>query len=1027
MLLHRFLLSANHHLLVILRYRARLQFVDKQIQMLQRSIYQAQSASDRKFRAIKQPTGWDNTGYTNTEYASGAPMIPPPNCAFDPEKVNYIQQLFTQLGGEDAVMTPSEWENCMHAAGVFNKAVARRLFAMFDTSGDHKMNAKEFAWGLSDICNEAEHPGSSMSGYTQPKTPEEVRRAFAYRFYDTDTSGFLDKHDFGNFLLSFKSSCDDAVSRAGATLLEIYGLGDGFLAITTEQDWTEEKNRLSNIADDITSELTRFNEQIFVRHACDGYLECYCACLITVLTQHFFTEAPGKKMDYGHFTKFSKQAPICVDWLTELGKKLERQFRPGSHLVGMNFEEVQLKLDVNATEISHHRIQTAYRQCAGDKIMTVGSFAKCMRKLGVNNRIFSDRLFRLADANCNSTLSEDEFVHWASKLITSTPDERCQLAFQIIDVHKHGYLDRKAVHKYFQSWFTNTLSEVDQMIRLLDEWINGRVPQIDASQRQRSSKRVGGLTADKFIGSERVKNLDIAVNIQKKCAGEVGILTEQLTVLAFQYAKESNPSQGVHLYAPEFCSFITEKTRFVSWMGSLCQSWMVTPEQHLMEAQCTSKVGPSPRLPIRHVSKITRGSPAVEPLSSVIDVGDIGKTLGSVLHTARTGELDLVMWAADAKPSTGPGSTWWRRAFSSRVNPRLACYRPKTCFDSISAVDVHRSFLPQIRERMTYNRANFRQQLRTELGLQDTHVVDFLYDAFDVNGDGMLEAEEATIGILLLAQGETVEHRRLSFNCFDVANRGVIARHDMHTWLKSFFRIGMAALRGWLVRLTELFGEPAKTPPEQHDATEFTSAVLQMSQRRLETIIARMVAVAFAADVDNDGVISREEFELFATENPQFVKWSKYLAVVCLQVIHTVENQQRSGTAHDRQRGQLPSPSMLRIRIRFPTGTSWDRLRVHHVRDMFASFSVYGKLGPEEFAGLMRQLHIVSPYTVRRLFTLFDRDGGGDVTMRELGAGFFLLCGGGLREKLTAAFQLFDEHNKGTTTMLWQCKQLLLP
>jgi Ca2+-binding EF-hand superfamily protein len=75
----------------------------------------------------------------------------------------------------------------------------------------------------------------------------------------------------------------------------------------------------------------------------------------------------------------------------------------------------------------------------------------------------------------------------------------------------------------------------------------------------------------------------------------------------------------------------------------------------------------------------------------------------------------------------------------------------------------------------------------------------------------------------------------------------------------------------------------------------------------------------------------------------------------------------------------------------------------------------------------MRQLHIVSPYTVRRLFTLFDRDGGGDVTMRELGAGFFLLCGGGLREKLTAAFQLFDEHNKGTTTMLWQCKQLLLP
>eukprot|EP01050_Picozoa_sp_SAG11_P027002 SAG11_NODE_6674_length_1270_cov_0.831768_2_plen_152_part_00 len=43
---------------------------------------------------------------------------------------------------------------------------------------------------------------------------------------------------------------------------------------------------------------------------------------------------------------------------------------------------------------------------------------------------------------------------------------------------------------------------------------------------------------------------------------------------------------------------------------------------------------------------------------------------------------------------------------------------------------------------------------------------------------------------------------------------------------------------------------------------------------------------------------------------------------------------------------------------------------------------------------MQNELHIHSPHTVRRLFTLFDRDVTGDVMMREFASGFFLLCGG---------------------------------
>lgn len=736
-----------------------------------------------------------------------------------------------------------------------------------------------------------------------------------------------------------------------------------------------------------------------------------------VLVQNFFTGATGKKMDYDQFTHFSKQAPNCVNWLTDLGKKLERQFRPGSHLIGMNFEAFNLQIHAEATEVSQRRIKNLYRECTGDKMMTADTFARCMEKLSVHNRYFSDRLFHLADVNSNKSLSEEEFTAWATKLATSAPSERCELAFQVIDRHNNGYLDRKTVRKYFQSWFRKSLHEVDDMTRLLDEWINGRVLRTDSSRL--SGNREGGLSATQFVGSERMNNLDIAVNIQKKCTGEVGLLTDQITALAFEYAEKSNPSQGVHLYAPEFHKFIMEKTKFVSWLGTLCKPWMVTPEQCILDEQLSvSKVGPSPRLPIRLATRSNRSVPNSELLASVIDVGDVGKTLGSILQTARTGEPDLVMWNSSHRTSTGPGSMWWHRAFSTRVRPELALYRPPTCFDSISAVDVHRSFLQQVRERATHNRASFRRQLRQELGLHNACVVDFLYEVFDVNDDGMLEVEEATIGLLLLAQGTATERRQLSFSCFDAANQGLIARHDMHTWLRSLFRIGVAGLRGWLTRLTELFGERVMTPAEDRDAINFTPAVMKIAHPRLQRIVARMATIAFAADIDHDGVVSREEFELFATENPQFVKWSKHLGAICLHVVHSIENQRNSAKKLDHHVGQVPPLSVLWNRHKFSSGTRWDRLRVHHVRDIFASFSVYGKLGPEQFAALMRQFHVVSPYTVRRLFAVFDRDSGGDVTMREVGAGFCMLCGGGQQEKLTSAIQLFDEQDKGTMMFL---------
>lgn len=212
-------------------------------------------------------------------------------------------------------------------------------------------------------------------------------------------------------------------------------------------------------------------------------------------------------------------------------------------------------------------------------------------------------------------------------------------------------------------------------------------------------------------------------------------------------------------------------------------------------------------------------------------------------------------------------------------------------------------------------------------------------------------------------------------------------------------------------------------------ARHYRQTILQAARTILGRSTQRMVALAFASDVNHDGVLSWAEFESFASEQPQFVLWSTQLGLACLESVAMIEDRSRL-LARDTQNTStntssapsssssfpataVQSLSTARARRRFPDGSPWTMLRVMQVEALFSQHATYGRLNPDQFASLLRKLFVRSPYTVRRLFTLFDRDGGGDVSMAECGAGFFLLCGGGLPEKLSAGFNMFDSENAG--------------
>lgn len=931
------------------------------IKALITSMSNPQSAAVRKAKLIKQPG-----------YFSGAPQIPPPNCTFSRAKVKFIQELFTKLGGADGVMGPPEWKRCMRQAGVLNEDVATRLFDMFDASGDKEMNAKEFTWGLSDICSDEPPVGMTM-------TKDEVRRAFAYRFYDSNLGGYFEKDECKAFLLSWKTSSENCIRSANDVFMQVYGLDKNDLDIVPNPQIEKEQHRLKGVEDAIENELSRFTDQIF---------------------SIFTGSLAVTKMNYEAFTAFARAAPIVVDWLTELGKFLDQQF---PKMAGMTFEEKKFKVDPKATELSRDRMLQYFMAASNLGVMNEDGFEKCLASLGVQNKQFAKLLFRVVDINKNGSLTQDEFIDSFTTLISGTPEQKLKIAFQLHDVQGKGYLERRSLRMFFVSFFGAALDEVNILANSLDEWLNGRIK--DSERGLRNAEREKGLPQYYFVGSARKNNLELAVNLRKKAAGEVSLLVDQMVEHALRYASQSDD----HLYAHEFNQWMTANTTFVTWMENLGAKWMVTPEQKQQEsaAQAAKHFGATGARNGSGGTMPSRGPSGDDPMRAVVKPTDVGKTVGSVVKSAGSGAQPYLGMAPKSALSTGPGGTWWARTFSNRSHVERTQVRPRTHFDYITLGDVDAVFSKEVASQKTYDKGQFRSVLREGLRFDNPLVMDKLYTMFDVNGDGKLDAEEVATGLVLMVRGSRHDRLKLAFSFFDAGGDGVMMKHEMRVFLRAFSRVSSEVMNGLIDMLTEVFGPVPVTGTEVMEAQEFKMKLLKAAHKKLETSSDKMVQQAFAQDVNQDNKLSWEEFELWAEYNPQFAMWLQRLGGACLEAIAPLEDRNVS------QAGQRPVASTYRLRRKFPLGTQFDRLRVHQVRNIFMSYSTYGKLGPEQFASCMNELHVHSPYTVRRLFTLFDRDVSGDVMMREFATGFFLLCAGSFHEKLAEAFNLFDLDGNG--------------
>jgi len=119
-------------------------------------------------------------------------------------------------------------------------------------------------------------------------------------------------------------------------------------------------------------------------------------------------------------------------------------------------------------------------------------------------------------------------------------------------------------------------------------------------------------------------------------------------------------------------------------------------------------------------------------------------------------------------------------------------------------------------------------------------IVGQLYQAFDLNGDGVVDFNELASGISVLCSGSRSDKVRAAFELFDTNRDGVISLQEMARYLKSVYRILYAVSQ----RTRRLMGD--------------------VSADELGMITAKQ---CFSdVDTNKDGVVSFSEFERWYTQ-----------------------------------------------------------------------------------------------------------------------------------------------------------------
>ena len=335
-------------------------------------------------------------------------------------------------------------------------------------------------------------------------------------------------------------------------------------------------------------------------------------------------------------------------------------------------------------------------------------------------------------------------------------------------------------------------------------------------------------------------------------------------------------------------------------------------------------------------------------------------------------------WYHDSQ-STGPSVA----SLASALPGWLVDARRLTHLDAHPVSDVMEKFAEFANKEGLLDRrsfaAAFAQFLPPSLSAADTKRVSSLlvdiFQAFDTNGDEVVDFTELVCGLSLLCGASADERVRAVFDLFDTDGDGTMSRPEMQRYLTSVFSLLYAS--------DESLETKVGMPP-----AELAAATVEQCFNEVDT--------------DHDGRVSFDEFSRWHTDG------------MTVSVSHLPPPAPSAPPAPNATSG-LAEAKLL---------TGLANVQVADATRLFAKLAVNGVLPFDRFREAFDVLakHVGVPDSpertalLQRLFHAFDYDRNGTLNFAELASGLTILCVGSPMHKLESAFALMDYNNDGSIT-----------
>ena len=288
-----------------------------------------------------------------------------------------------------------------------------------------------------------------------------------------------------------------------------------------------------------------------------------------------------------------------------------------------------------------------------------------------------------------------------------------------------------------------------------------------------------------------------------------------------------------------------------------------------------------------------------------------------------------------------------------------------------------------------------------------------LFNAFDLNRDGELQAEEFITGLTLMVDEDRDRKLEFIFRMLDKDGAGGISETEIRTFMKGFFVLGVDAVSIILRTIEGLVG----TTGAQAYRSNLVDQADDLMRNKIELMTEKAIIMA---DANNDGRIGFDEFRQWVDGDDQLLQWVEGLGSYWAGLSQEANNSNMD-PRHIRGKGDAER-KLNAIKVQEYLETHMAKIKLEGDGSLVAALEKYpdgeATVDAQGCVDLFGHIGCHNHALAKKVHQIYAGEGateGNTVPVRSILCGVSLLCAQGATaaQKLAFAFSIFDADRSG--------------